>query len=1086
MQSKTTQEIGRITALALGLLLGGTTGALQATNQYRVSQVDPQAKGGMPYLLHLPAEYAANPAKYYPTLIYLHGSGERCESYSYGTTNELSKVEDAGNTPPRYVRDGHPMGFLVNGQMEYFIVISPQMRKDKSWNAADVVALLDEVSAEVRIDPDRVYLTGFSFGGGGTWIVLRETANNPNRFAAAAPVHGSSENAVLQVVAANKVAIWNFSGTSDTSIQTPESVLAGSRNLRAYLPEAELITTMYEGVGHSSANPYKTDNSVHSPNLYQWFLQKRRQAPGLAPVNDLSNRSATVASAGDANSTAGAVKSNPSDFWVSSSTNYADKWVMLDLAGVYSVNQIYLRFAASTNAAIKPSLATAYGPITSIAVSPNSTIDVPRIRIYSVNHGLRAEDTGQRIPGHKIKIKDSTVAAYNGIEYEVRTKGTDWFDVNATFAGTSTANWYVHSETVKGYRLETSVDGTNWTMVAEDLNNYEFSKQFKFAPTPVRYARLKILAANRMTLSEFKDIAKVSQLTILEALPPIDPPGAPVGLTAGSVTSGGTTLQWTAPGGAGTVAGYKVYWSTGSVRPVVQGATLLAGTLSHVVTGLLPQTAYNFWVVAYNGGGETAAGPVTATTLPPTPPTAPTGFVVGGGGAGLGANGVSLVWHDQSDNETGFRVYWNTVAVKPTSPGLLAGPSAAGIHVGGLQPETLYYFWVTAYNATGESATVTTSASTLAPPTGINAGLVSHWKFDEPDGSISYDTTGLGNGELKGNASRLEVGRLGGAGQMDGTNDWIEVPHHAEYSPGQLSISMWVRPDVVDANPRGLISKRSGTGADQRCFSIFTHTGSKIFVDIGNQRIDTGYVLTASTEWKHLVLVFDGTVATNNLRLYINGGLISTFTTTATTVPVIVSPLTIGILNPNYGFGFQGGLDEVRVYNRVVNAAEVTLLYEETAPDEGDSELSYAIWAAGALSTVPEADRDPLADPDRDGRVNLLEYALGTNPVVGGLPDEPIMAVRPQDGLNYLQLTFRRRTGGTGDAAEGYTVGDLLYQVETNATLNGASWATGTDILEQMGPAQDNGDGTETVTVRLRVAMENEIRRFLRLKVTSP
>ncbi len=159
--------------LLIGLLLlaaSATQLSAQNKNLKMVSNVD----GGMPYLLHLPDVYDdhGESARAYPTIIFLHGYGERCENWTYGTTNELSKLENANGIPPYHTARGNNLDFNFNGQTEHFILIVPQTKKSRPWNSADVVALLDEVSSQYRVDSNRVYLTGFSFGATGTWDVL--------------------------------------------------------------------------------------------------------------------------------------------------------------------------------------------------------------------------------------------------------------------------------------------------------------------------------------------------------------------------------------------------------------------------------------------------------------------------------------------------------------------------------------------------------------------------------------------------------------------------------------------------------------------------------------------------------------------------------------------------------------------------------------------------------------------------------------------------------------------------------------------------------------------------------------------------
>ena len=86
-------------------------------------------------------------------------------------------------------------------------------------------------------------------------------------------------------------------------------------------------------------------------------------------------------------------------------------------------------------------------------------------------------------------------------------------------------------------------------------------------------------------------------------------------------------------------------------------------------------------------------------------------------------------------------------------------------------------------------------------------------------------------------------------------------------------------------------------------------------------------------------------------------------------------------------------------------------------------------------------------------------------------------------GQKYLQLTYRQRSGGTGPVGVNYTVGDLTYVVEVSTSMTGGSWLTDVSLVEQIGTATSNGDGTDTVTVRLRSPLDAAPKKFVRLRI---
>jgi len=154
---------------------------------------------------------------------------------------------------------------------------------------------------------------------------------------------------------------------------------------------------------------------------------------------------------------------------------------------------------------------------------------------------------------------------------------------------------------------------------------------------------------------------------------------------------------------------------------------------------------------------------------------------------------------------------------------------------------------------------------------------------------------------------------------------------------------------------------------------------------------------------------------------------------------------------------------------------EVTILVEEVQ--------GYAQWIAG----FPLIDGAPLADPDFDGMSNLMEYATGGNPEsVGGGAISSLVedAVTPGD----LLFTYRRlREVSSGDASgttgNGYSIYGVNYAVQASDNLTAWSSAAVSLAMQVEGAPVDNGDGTESVTVRLTPPSATDAHWFVRLRV---
>jgi predicted peptidase len=150
------------------------------------------------YLISIPTGYteAEEP---WPLILFLHGAGERGD--------DLSKVEIHG--PPKLIaREGKELPFVV---------LSPQCPEDGWWSDEPRIemldALLDHIVNRYRIDLDRIYVTGLSMGGYGTW---RLAAEYPDRFAAIAPICGGGDP--RDAARISQLPIWVFHGAKDNVV----------------------------------------------------------------------------------------------------------------------------------------------------------------------------------------------------------------------------------------------------------------------------------------------------------------------------------------------------------------------------------------------------------------------------------------------------------------------------------------------------------------------------------------------------------------------------------------------------------------------------------------------------------------------------------------------------------------------------------------------------------------------------------------------------------------------------------------------------------------------------------------------------
>lgn len=198
----------------------------------------------VPYLLALPKDYGKDVGKKWPVILFLHGRGE--------SNGPLSIVAQWG--PPR---------FAARGDDFPYIVISPQCPRETNWNdpqqQAGVLALLDLTLEKYAGDSTKVYLTGLSMGGYGSWDLA---AKHPKRFAAVAPIcgGGAPENAAKLA----DLPIWAFHGDKDSAVPFEKSVEMVEAIKKA--GGTKILFTSMEEIGHNCWSA-----AYATPQLYQWF-----------------------------------------------------------------------------------------------------------------------------------------------------------------------------------------------------------------------------------------------------------------------------------------------------------------------------------------------------------------------------------------------------------------------------------------------------------------------------------------------------------------------------------------------------------------------------------------------------------------------------------------------------------------------------------------------------------------------------------------------------------------------------------------------------------------------------------------------
>jgi chitodextrinase len=461
-------------------------------------------------------------------------------------------------------------------------------------------------------------------------------------------------------------------------------------------------------------------------------------------------------------------------------------------------------------------------------------------------------------------------------------------------------------------------------------------------------------------------------------VPPADitAPSAPLNLTASTVSSSQINLAWNAATDNVGVTGYRIS------RGGVQIATV-TGT-SYQNSGLTASTTYSYTVKAVDAAGNEspASAAVSATTQPMVTPggtgTGLTGqyfdnkdftgasisrtdatvnfnWALGSPSSSIGVDTYSARWTGQVQaqysqtytfhvtGDDGVRLWVNGILLidKWIDQAATEWSGSIALTAGTKYVLKLEYYENLGYAASqlrwssGSTPKAIIPSSQLYPgATPVNTGLVALWKLDESgEAMIAADSSGNGFNGTLGHypAPGWKTGKINGALNFNGVSNIVTVGSPSVLTNlARYTIAAWIKPrSFGEASLGRIVNKRNSGTAGWTLF--LTSQGSAFF----RQTFSTtsGAWSTSNNAvtlggWQHVALTYDNSSAANRPVFYLNGTRV---TTTAKTAPAgsvtsdAASPLTIGN-TATLDRTFDGGIDDVRIYNRILSAAEVGAL----------------------------------------------------------------------------------------------------------------------------------------------------------------
>jgi predicted peptidase len=200
------------------------------------------------FLLYLPKEYETDPSTRFPLVLFLHGAGERGTNVNIVATHGPPKQALAGRDFP-------------------FILVSPQCPEKKRWENDSLMGLLDHLESTLRVDKHRVYVTGLSMGGYGTWSLAQSF---PGRFAAVAPIcGGGNASATRASPELMTLGVWAFHGEKDDVVPVMQTKQMVESFKQAGVKD--ITMTIYPEDKHDSWT-----DAYNEPEIYNWLLRHRR------------------------------------------------------------------------------------------------------------------------------------------------------------------------------------------------------------------------------------------------------------------------------------------------------------------------------------------------------------------------------------------------------------------------------------------------------------------------------------------------------------------------------------------------------------------------------------------------------------------------------------------------------------------------------------------------------------------------------------------------------------------------------------------------------------------------------------------
>lgn len=326
--------------------------------------------------------------------------------------------------------------------------------------------------------------------------------------------------------------------------------------------------------------------------------------------------------------------------------------------------------------------------------------------------------------------------------------------------------------------------------------------------------------------------------------------------------------------------------------------------------------------------------------------------------------------------------------------------------------------------------------------------MMAWWKLDDSTGTVAEDSSGNNRHlQLQGNKAWV-TGQQGMALEFSDPSQTASTAEPGPVYP-EFTLSAWIRPNDLT---------RVNTVFSFGNSAAFRTHGTRLrFTVHGLKNHDTSTGLLASGTWTHVAVSFRAATP-GGAKFYVNGVLHQSVDTSS------ISTSTPGIWRVGASLTqeewFKGLIDEVRLYNRVLNDSEIASI---ASPLSAFEKWRHQHHRPGELAR--HADSGPESDADGDGIPAILEYALGLKPTkTESLHSKVSHEIAPLAGGRYLRLRASKDPAASG------------VQLQAEASDDLQTWTTSETVIEQ--------DDESVFVARDLVPQTAAPRRFLRLKAS--